>query len=168
MFDFVSFLIGLFFGFLFAVIITWVGYSNRAFVFTGCAVNGLKCRYNNYFNNPARAISEGYKAEEIMYVEPKGNNNGVLMYKRVPKDVCFPGSNQTIPVPRPQYCSFSDKNNNKYTAKNDKFESPYYTILGTNIGVIAGKNCIPESTDCNAKYEMINGIPLVKWDPAIK
>jgi hypothetical protein len=160
MFDFVSFLIGIFFGFLIAVIITWIGYSNKVFVFTGCAINGLKCRYSNYFNNPAKAISEGFTADQIMYV----NDNGVLMYKRVPKDLCFPTANQTIPVPRPQYCSFSDKNNNTYIARNDKFESPYYTILNTNVGVIAGKNCIPESTDCNAKSEMVSGVPIVRWD----
>lgn len=160
MFDFVSALIGLFFGFLIAVIITWIGYSTRTFVFTACAAEGVKCRFVNYFNNPGKAISEGYEADQIMYID----DNGRLIYKRVTKDVCIPGSNQEVPVPRPQYCSFEDEGGRKHTGKNDKFESPYYTLLGTNIGVTAGKNCVPESTDCNSRYEMVNGVPLVRWN----
>lgn len=145
------------------LVLNWIGYSTRIFIYADIPWNYPQCRFSNYFNNPGNAISNGAIVDDILSVNGAGN----MTYQRVPKDVCVPGSNQDVRIVNPQYCEFTLADGRKIEAKNTFFESPYYVstkdVNGRKLDIISKPSCnaISNSQD----IDITSGIPLVKWDP---
>ena len=166
MWDTLSFFIGILFGMIIMMVICWISFSTRTFIFTGCVKDEIQCRRNDYYNDPSNAITEeGVNPNDILYIEVFGKKEE-LMYRRVPKTKCRPGPGQDVHILHPQFCSFSIKGaSNPLTGKNHRFESPYYTITDSNgvkYNVLTSKDCNPIRIDENDN--IISGSPLVQWE----
>lgn len=155
MFDIWSLLIGLFLGMIIMIILSWISYNNKILIFANLPTQGLTCRSNQYFNNPVEAIKHGANPKNMFSIK-----DGELYYTRVPKELCRPGSSQTIPV-QPQFCEFTTEDGYKFEAKNDTYDSPYYfSTSGEKIEVYAPKNCKPLRSTSN----VVSGHPKLKWE----
>ena len=166
MWDTSSFVVGIFVGLLLMIILLWISYASRIFVFTTTPRDYPECRSSQYFNNPSNAINDGFQVSQILAI----NSNNQMEYRRVPKSLCVPGDNQTVIINNPQYCLFTaTKNGEEFTfeAKNPLFELPFYvstsTIDGDLIEVTTEGDCNPQF---NTHPEIIvtSGIPLLQWD----
>ena len=158
-----SCVIGIFIGMSILLIISWICYSTRTFIYVDIPLKYPECRFSNYFNNPGNAIANGSKVEDILTL----NKENRMIYQRVPKDVCVPASNQDIRIFNPQYCLFSYDDNGvvkTLEGKNTFYESPHYTATldGQTIDITSLPNCQPASN--NAGLTMTGGIPEIKWD----
>lgn len=158
MYDGMSMLIGILVGVMIAFILFWIFYSTRILVFAYVPKTAITCRSSQYFNNPENAIREGgAKVENILHVDDRGR----LVYTRPPKEVCMPGSNQSIILPYSEYCEFEDVNGEVYEAKNTSFSSPEY-VTEDGITIFSRPFCQPQYN--SGGLELISGKPLVKWD----
>lgn len=158
--DGVSFFIGILVGILITFIIGYLAYSGRVFIFSTCSTDIRVCRASDYYNLPSRAIANGYTADEIMDI----NDQGQLVYRRVPKDLCQPGSNQDIIIRYPQYCSFTTSSGLTFEAKSAGLASNMYSPTnGLGITITTEQNCVPVSSTSG---NIVSGVPLVKWDAA--
>src|SRR3990172_7730012 len=123
MHNWASFFIG---GLTFTVIlliIVWLTYSTRTFVFSACPTDIPICRGANYYNDPGEAIANGSNVNDILFID----SNNEMFYKRVRRtNNCIPGFNQTIPIMFPQYCSFTDVFGATSTWKETYFNSNIY------------------------------------------
>ena len=157
-----SCVIGIFIGMSIMLIIHWICYSQRVFIYADIPIHYPECRYSNYFNNPGNAVANGSNPEDILTI-----TDDKMTYKRVPKDVCVPGSNQDVRIWNPQYCEFLLDDGTKIEAKNTFFESPYYIStkdVGTSkLDIISSPNCNPISNSRN--LPITGGYPLLLWDP---
>lgn len=157
-FDFTSFIIGLLLGAIMTLILIWISYFTRSFLFTYCAAQPIPCGGADYFNDPGEALAndKGLTAGNILFL----NSNDQLLYKRVQKNTaCTPESNQTVIMKYPQYCSFSGTGGTgtwRETAFNSNIYKPYGFAGPT---IITEGNCIPVEGE-----PVTDGIPLVKWD----
>lgn len=146
------------------LIITWITYSTRTFIFTVCPSELIRCRNVNYFNNPGNAIADGAQVDDILSLD----SDERLMYKRVPKDLCLPESNQDVHILNPQYCSFTLDDGTSIEAKSTFFESPFYVATqgseDARLEIVTSGNCYPVSN--NQNLDIRTGVPLVKWDSA--
>ena len=158
-----SCVIGIFIGLSIMLILTWIGYSTRTFIYADVPLSYPECRFVNYFNNPGNAIANGANADEILSV----NSSNEMRYQRVPKDVCVPGSNQDVRIINPQYCLFVQDDGTSIEAKNTFYDSPYYIstsdINGKKLDIISLPNCNPASN--NQGLNLVSGSPEIKWDP---
>lgn len=150
----VPFLIGIFSGMILMIILSWISYNNRILVFANLPVQGVTCRSNQYYNNPVEAIKHGANPKNLFSIK-----DGQLYYTRVPKELCRPGSSQTIPV-QPQFCQFTTEDGNVFEAKNDSYDSPYYFSEDKNIEVYSPSNCKPQRSNIN----VVSGRPIIKWE----
>jgi hypothetical protein len=155
--DFVSFWLGLLLGLIAMLAIFTALYNARAFAFEHCAVSTKICLGAEYYNNPGSAITNGSLVSDILTV----NSDGEMFYKRVPKDSCMPGDNQTIQILSPQYCFFSDNGIDGMTGKAVQFNSNNYELIDSEGSFVKTTgNCLPVNSSC-----FDEGTPLIKWDP---
>jgi len=149
----ILFLIGLFLGMI-IIILTFVSlYNTNSVVFTYCDYNVPKCLSDDYLNIPGFAIAEGYKADDIMFV----NSNNELIYERPIRKKCDPGLDRNIRINNPQYCEF-EYNGNKTIWKQLFFDSNIYENENFTNRIRTNENCY--SLDRGFK----NGKPVIKWD----
>lgn len=158
-----SCVIGIFIGMTIVLIISWIAYSTRTFIYVDIPITYPQCRFSNYFNNPGNAIANGAKVEDILTV----NDNNQMKYQRVPKDVCVPGSNQDIRIFNPQYCLFDIEKDGVVTTiegRNTFYESPHYIAdyNGKELNITSMPNCSPVSN--NMELNLVGGKPEIKWD----
>lgn len=155
MLDLPSLAIGLFLGMVLMIIINWIFYSNRILIFANIPTQGVTCRSSQYFNNPVEAIKNGANPKDLFAIK-----DGELYYVRVPKELCRPGSSQSVPI-QPQFCEFTTESGKTFEAKNDSFDSAYYVSTDNKeIEVYAPKNCKPQ----RSTIDVVSGKPLLKWE----
>ena len=159
-FQFVSFIIGLLLGAIIMLLLVWIGYYTRSFIFTYCPEQARPCGGADYYNNPGNALANnsGLTAGSILFLK-----DDKLYYTRVPKNTnCVPESNQTIPIIFPQYCSFGNPGQPSLTYRQTFFNSNIYKPDNGIPGVVitTSGNCDPVPGQ-----ELTTGIPLVEWDP---
>lgn len=154
-----SFFIGLVLGMIIMMIIVWLCYDTRTFIFEFCPHETPACLANDYFNNPGEALAHDPQLtpSDILYL----NNDDELMYIRVQKNFsCVPEKNQTIQMIYPQYCSFSGTGGISATYKQTFFGSDIYQPQGNPGSTVrSNANCKPVSGS-----GFTDGIPLVQWD----
>jgi hypothetical protein len=161
--DIRSGVIGMFLGVMFTILITAILFWTRSLVFSVCPNQQPVCRSQNYLADPAQALANGSKVEDILFLE-----SGNLLYKRVPNtNTCTPSpSNQAVIIPYPQWCEFGVSGGNKYEARNLRFGSPTYTYKdgdGNDVHVLVegDSHCTPIRSTGSV---VIDGAPLLKWD----
>lgn len=158
--DTASFFIGLLLGMIIMLIMIWIFYNTRSFIFTYCASATRGCAGDDYYNNPGVALAHNpqLSASDILFLR-----NDELYYTRVPRvNNCTPEINQTIQIPQPQYCSFSGTGGTDVTYRQKDPGGDVYEPYGS-VGPIVKTtaNCEPTGATFN------EGIPLVKWDPVL-
>lgn len=155
-FNFVSFIIG---GLIFSIItllLVWIAYFSRIFMFTYCPSQAPVCHASDYFNNPGDAIANGANVGDILFIDKKGQ----MVYKRVPKTSnCIPGTGQAVVIPFPQYCSFTNDSGVSGTYRDSGFNTnTYYPVSGDGSVVITSENCTPVTSGVQS------GTILLQWD----
>jgi len=159
MFDFISFIIGLLLGMIIMLVLVWIAYYNRTFVFTYCPTQARACSGLDYYNNPGKALSDGANIDDILFI----NDNNEMFYRRVPRTTtCIPTLNQVVPIRYPQYCSFKSNIGITNTYKQTVYGSNMYYLSNGDISppVSTNGNCSPISNFYTS------GVPLLKWDPS--
>lgn len=164
MWDTPSFVIGLMIGLILMLIIVWALYAGRTFVFSICPKGRNFCNNRDYFDNPANALADGAKLDDILFI----NDQDQMYYKRVVKNRgCIPiGSRQTVKINHPQYCNFKGRDSQNYEGVNTEFGSRLYhmkTDNGTTYSVLTRDNCEVESSENNF---VVSGRPMLKWRPS--
>lgn len=160
-FDFVSFTIGLLLGMIIMLIFVWIAYYTRTILFTYCPYEPHFCLSGDYYMNPGEALASdsNLKDTDILVV-----HDGKLYYKRITKNPCTPGKNQTIVVPFPQFCLFRDDAGGEVLYKNKQYNSPFYLPYhmnesNGNIQITSLGHCDPMPG-----MAMTSGTPVAKWE----
>lgn len=166
MWDTISAIIGIFIGIIIALIFGWVSYKTRFFVFTYCANDIIRhCKQDDYYSTPGEQLAAGGDLDRMLFINDKDH----LFWHRGVENLCIPGRKQDVRIKYPQYCSFTTDNGVKVEARNESFESPYYTSTskyGDNyINILAQENCKPQSS--TGPYVFTDGSPELKWDEDI-
>lgn len=164
-FDVVSVAIGLILGMIIMLILVWIAYYSRAWMFAYCPTSARICGGADYYNDPGDALAHGADINDILFL----NQNRELLYKRVPKTTtCVPGPGQTVTMIYPQYCAFAGvtgstgaHNLTRGIYRETSFNSNIYLPTNGSISepVTTAGNCIP-----NPGYPVTTGIPLIRWD----
>jgi len=149
MWDGVSLIVGLLVGMVIAIIVFWILYQTRVFIYTKCPSVTPPCLYDQYWNDPGNALAAQNPNRPITLSNILSIQNGEMRYRRVPKSSsCVPESEtQTVTITNPQYCTFTTTEGKTFNAKNAYFESPVYTGKTTFggqdvvISVITKGNC---------------------------
>jgi hypothetical protein len=158
MWDGFSFLIGLFIGIILILILILILYSTRLFIFKFTPTNYPPCRGGDYYNDPADAIANGYKVEDILSIK-----DGEMYYKRVQKiSNCTPEENQIVKIRHPEYCIFN-VDGALIQGQNGYFGSNVYSLKTGVSGAVVETlvNCIPKDDQIAS-----SGKPQLLWDPA--
>lgn len=142
------------------LILVWIAYFTRSFIFTYCPTQARRCGGSDYYNNPGDALANYPKlnVSEILFL----NDEDKMFYRRVPKNTdCVPEGNQIVTILYPQYCSFSNTGGVSGTWRETAFNSNIYVPYGFSGPTISTDgNCEP-----SAGQPVENGVPLLKWDP---
>lgn len=160
-FEFVSFIIGLLLGMIIMLILVWIAYYTRTFVFTYCPTQARPCGGADYYNDPGDALANNpnLEADDILFL----NDKNEMFYNRVQKVTsCVPESNQTVYMKFPQYCSFSNTGGTAGVWKETAFNSNMYkadSVTSPHI-IVTNGNCDPVPNQI-----VTSGVPIVKWDP---
>lgn len=158
-FDFTSFILGLLVGALLMLIIIWIFYFTRTFLFTYCPTQARPCGGADYYNDPGDALANNPQLtpSDILFI----TSNNEMFYTRVPRNTdCVPESNQIVYMQYPQYCSFSTTGGVSGTWIESAFNSNIYNPSGfVGPKVTTSGNCIP-----NPGYPVTTGIPIVNWN----
>lgn len=165
MWDSSSFGVGIFVGLIILIVIFWIAYVTRTFVFATTPYSYPECRSSDYFNNPTYALRDGYTVDQILALD-----GDQMLYRRVPRDVCVPGENQQVHITNPQYCQFTGviPGGDPFTfeARNHLFDTRFYTstdmIDGEFVEVTTDGDCQPVSN--TGDITVTDGIPLLQWD----
>lgn len=158
MWDGASFALGLVVGMIILLLITWLTYSSRTFVFSYCPRTLPTCKRNQYINDPAEAAAHGEDMGELLTVR-----NGVLYFKRPTNtNDCIPlARNEVVAISHPQYCEFTLDNGMMYNGV--KIAQGAYTFTderGVTYEVETGINCVPERS---TPQGVVKGHPLPFW-----
>lgn len=157
-FEFISFIIGLLLGAIIMLLMVWIAYFTRTFIFTYCPTTSRTCGGADYYNNPGDALGNGAQINDILFI----NERDELLYKRVPKTGdCTPGVGQTIVMMYPQYCTFTGTGGVSGTWKETAFNSNLYKPVDGTIGptITTTNNCQPAPG-----FIVDNGSPILRWD----
>lgn len=158
-FDFVSFVIGLLLGMIIMLLIIWVAYFTRSFLFTYCPTQARPCGGADYYNDPGDGLAHNPQitVSDILFL----NNENEMFYKRVPKNTdCVTESNETVYMKFPQYCSFSTTGGTAGVWRETAFNSNIYTPSGfAGPTITTTGNCTPSSGS-----PVTSGVPLLRWD----
>jgi len=165
-FEFVSLLIGLLLGMITMLLLVWLAYFSRAFVFSFCPTTSRPCAGADYYNDPGNALAHNPQLTpaDILFL----NNNNEMFYKRVPRvGNCTPEANQTVQIVFPQYCSFTGTGGvagatagSVHTWRETAFGSNIYKpdgFTGNTLSTLG--NCDPV-----LRSSVSSGIPLIEWD----
>jgi hypothetical protein len=157
-FDFVSFVIGLLLGLIIMLILIWIAYFTRSFLFTFCPVQTPSCAAGDYLNDPGDALANNPQltASDILFLD----SNNELFYNRVVRtNDCSP-QNPIVFIEFPQYCSFSTTGGTAGIWKETAFNSNIYNpdgFSGPTITTTGSCQPVPGSP-------VVSGVPLVRWD----
>lgn len=156
-FDFTSFIIGVLIGMIILLLLVWIAYYTRIFLFTNCATSTPACAGADYYNDPGDALANGANINDILFL----NDENEMLYKRIPRvRNCVPESNQIVQIQFPQYCSFTTADNTTEVGKSLQFNSPIYIISGVPNPVVTTGNCEPAPGT-----GAVSGVPILRWDP---
>ncbi len=155
-----SFVIGLLLGLLIMLIIVWILYISRVFMFAYCPVQARACGSADYYNDPGEALNEDPNADisQMLFL----NDDKQMFYKRVPRTTdCVTESNQIVHIQYPQYCEFSNGKGSSSTWKETAYNSNIYRQTSNPNGqsITTNGDCIPTN---GSPYR--TGTPLLKWD----
>lgn len=160
-FEFISFIIGLLLGMMILLVIVWIAYFTRSFIFTYCATQSRPCGGGDYYNDPGDALANypTLNASQILFL----NAQDMLLYNRVPKNTdCVPEGNQVVHILYPQYCSFSSATGASGTWRETAFNSNIYNPYGfVGPTVTTFGDCQPTPGSA-----VTTGSPIIKWDPS--
>lgn len=161
MFDLISFVVGLLVGMIIMLLIIWILYATRSFLFTYCPTQARVCGGADYYSDPSDALANDSKLTvgEILFL----NDNNEMFYRRVPKSTdCVPAANDLVYMKYPQYCTFTNINGNTGTYKETAFNSNLYKLVGDSTAqpFTTEGNCDP-----TPQQSIISGNPQLKWDP---
>lgn len=153
----VALIIGFILGVLGSILVVFIMYRAGVGLFSSPQGGRIECRSVQYIEDPSVALREGYQFDDILSFV-----NGNILYKRPPRDVCTPGSNQTVTIQYPQYCIFTARNGTQEEWRDAFFNANVYQRVGgiaANIERTNG-NCQPrDSTRFSA------GVTEFKWTP---
>jgi hypothetical protein len=100
MFDILSMLAGIFFGFIILLLIMWIVYTSRTFIFVNCARERPYCVDNDYINDPGEAVRKGYNPEQFLHI----TSDNELYYRRIKRTQCVQHTDQMVHIEYPQFC----------------------------------------------------------------
>lgn len=159
-FDFVSFVIGLLLGMIVMLLLVWIAYFTRSFLFTYCPTQARPCGGADYYNDPGDALAHypNLTVGEILFL----NDNNEMFYRRVPKSTdCVPEANELVHMKFPQYCSFATTGGVSETWKETAFNSNIYTSdIMPGARIVTDGNCDPSPGQI-----VETGVPILRWDP---
>lgn len=158
-----SFIVGLIIGIIITMIIMWIMYASRIFIFALCPARRAICTRDDYITDPGDAIAHGEDPSDILYV----NSNNELYYRRVRSTRgCVPlARNTLVKISYPQYCEFETSTGSTYEGRSIVTGTYVYTDENGNPQYItAGESCSP--TIPNDK-DIVTGTPLPKWDSTL-
>lgn len=151
---------------LVVLIVGWICYQSRIFVFAYCPGTLLGCKKGDYFNNPGDALASGVNLTGSLYLAPGPGSTQTLYYRRPANNSqCIP-ENPTVRIDNPRYCSFTDITGQKHIGVQLSFNAPDYVYPAspgpgeTQTYVSTVGNCQPTSGSL-----VIGGEPLPWWDP---
>lgn len=158
-FDFVSFVIGLLLGAIIMLLLVWIAYFTRTFLFTYCPTQARPCGGADYYNDPGDALAHNPQitVADILFL----NDENEMFYKRVPRSTdCVPEFNQLVHLRFPQYCSFSTTGGTAGVWKETAFNSNVYRPDGfSGPTLTTDGNCDPAPGS-----PVSTGTPLLRWD----
>lgn len=157
-FSFVSFVIGFLLGCIILLLLTWISYFTRTFIFTYCPISSRPCGGNDYYNDPGDGLAHNPQVtvNDVLFL----NDQNELFYKRIPRVTdCVPEYNQLVYMKFPQYCSFTGGETGGIW-KETSFNSNIYEPVGfTGATITTDGNCIPSE---GSSYT--SGVPVLRWD----
>ena len=157
MWNWATFLTGLFLGMLAMLIIGWVAFQTRTFVFAYCPAQLPTCGLRDFFNDPGQYLASGGSLRDLLFLE-----NGTLRFRRpTTNSQCVP-ENTTVTIDNPQFCNFFRPDGTSVEAKSVAFNAPdyIYTLDGANLlHAETLKDCVPAPGT-----PFISGNPLLKWE----
>lgn len=161
-FDFVSMVIGLLLGAIITLLLIWVAYYTRTFLFTYCATQSRPCGGGDYYNDPGDGLANNpnVSVPEILFI----NENDQMFYKRIRKNTdCVAESNQTVYMKYPQYCEFSTTAGATGVWKETAFGSNMYSPEGEDT---PDAPTVSTDGDCQPSPGTVvtTGKPLLRWD----
>ncbi len=163
MWDSASFAVGLILGMIIMLVIVWILFATRTFIFEICPTSTPICHFADYINYPGLALYDGANLNDILFLKNEG-----LYYKRVPRSSdCVPDPvTQTIKIPYPQYCQFTTADGSVTEGKQIRPGAPVYNgdLNGVSYSVMTDTNCkVSRSTPADI---VASGTPELKWDVA--
>jgi len=166
-FNFINFIIGFLVGMIMMLIIIWISYYTRTFLFTYCATQAPACGFNDYFIDPGNALAYAeltgltntINPSTILEIRTNGDDEK-MYYDVVSKDHSNCVANQYERyIPYPQYCEFFNSDGSLGSYKRSLLNVYKSTILGSpNPNIAALANCEPTNS-------LYTGKILQKWDP---
>ena len=151
MFDWLAWLIGFLVGIFIIVIIFFIAFWTRSFLFTFCPTNPGTCVGADYFNDPGDALANGAKINDILFLDSLGH----MIYKRVPRvSTCTPGADQVVPILFPQFCSFDGIDAKALQLNSSMYKLPSGLVVDTE------GNCVP-----TPGQPVVTGNVVIRWDP---
>lgn len=159
-FDIVSFVIAFLLGMIITILLVWISYFTRSFIFTYCSSGPRMCSSVDYHNDPGDAIiNSKVKIEDTLFLSEQDE----MFYKRVPNtNECVTQHTQTVFMKYPQYCNFSDDqvtNTYRQTAFNSNIYEPIDNYSNDLELVTTEGSCVPIPNSRHTK-----GKPILKWD----
>jgi hypothetical protein len=162
MWDWIAFVVGFLIGLVFMILLTWILYVTRSYIYSNCPDTQRTCRGDDYYADPGVALSNGAVLDEILMI----NDQEKMYYKRYPRTgTCTPGNNQVVQIQQPEFCTFTLTSGQELVGENQFFGSNIYTVFnGTEVITVKTTNsCRPDSS---IPPDLINrGVPLLAWNP---
>jgi hypothetical protein len=163
----ISFTIGLLLGMIIMLIIIWISYYTKTFLFTYCSTKAPVCGIDDYFINPGNALAYGEIAgvpnitpADILFKKVVNGVTG-MYYDVVAKNNNCVAKQFERYIPFPQYCEFFNENGTSAGKfKRDAFNN-YRNTSSTIVlpPVTTLKNCNPATDGYSS-----NGTILIEWD----
>lgn len=154
-FSWISFFIGLLVGMIIILVIIWITYATKTFLFSYCAGNPTFCKGDDYYNDPGDALTQGAQLDDILFL----NDINEMFYRRLPRNSsCAPTNDQTVVIDNPQYCNFTGPSGT-VEGKSLQFNTPIYRLPNGST-ITSDGNCVPSGGS-----GFTSGVPELKWDP---
>lgn len=149
-----SFAIGLVVGILIVVLLLWLAFLTRVFVFRYTPRSFPTCGATDYFNDPKDATELGGREEDMLFV-----SEGILLYRRKQANTrCVPGADQVVSIPQPPVCSFLDGEGQEFIGYLE--DGRYKVPTGDGVlSIKSSRHCRPDR-DENSPFS--TGTPLPK------
>lgn len=149
----ISIIIGFLIGAIITLLLIWIAYEARVFLFTYCANENTTCIGSDYYNDPGDALAAGANINDILFL----NDQNFLFYKRLPvNQQCVPTANQTVQILYPQYCTF-DTGVTTATGLQVQDGSNIYNLIGSGDIIVTDGNCTPV-------LGAVTGVPQIRWN----